>query len=114
MPTCVGVAARTAYVPANATLMSGRWTGTGQPSTRCAPWPHRHRARMSTGHMATTSLMSRVNELGPWFHNLRLGESEAVQTAPDHPLGDFPSNFWQFFKHAVPEDLTGQSVLDIG
>jgi tRNA (mo5U34)-methyltransferase len=52
-----------------------------------------------------------VHELGPWFHNLRLGQ---VQTAPDHPLGDFPSNFWEFFKHAIPDDLSGQSVLDIG
>jgi tRNA (mo5U34)-methyltransferase len=57
------------------------------------------------------SLEERVQELGPWFHNLRLGQ---VQTAPDHPLGDFPSNFWEFFKHAIPDDLGGQSVLDIG
>jgi tRNA (mo5U34)-methyltransferase len=60
------------------------------------------------------ALESRVHELGPWFHNLRLGEHADVQTAPDHPLGDFPSNFWQFFKDAVPADLSGQSVLDIG
>lgn len=64
--------------------------------------------------MTTTSLEARVNQLGPWFHNLRLGDTKMVQTAPDHPLGDFPSNFWQFFKHAVPEDLRGQTVLDIG
>lgn len=64
--------------------------------------------------MTATSLESRVHQLGPWFHNLRLGNTEVVQTAPDHPLGDFPSNFWQFFKHALPEDLSGQSVLDIG
>jgi tRNA (mo5U34)-methyltransferase len=64
--------------------------------------------------MTSLSLESRVTELGPWFHNLRLGDSQAVQTAPDHPLGDFPSNFWQFFKHALPDDLTGQTVLDIG
>jgi len=62
--------------------------------------------------MTTPSLEARVNQLGPWFHNLRLGG--VVQTAPDHPLGDFPSNFWQFFKHAVPDDLRGQTVLDIG
>ena len=43
--------------------------------------------------MSATSLEARVNQLGPWFHNLRLGESEVVQTAPHHPLGDFPSNF---------------------
>lgn len=61
-----------------------------------------------------SSLAERVHDLGPWFHNLRLGDAEQVQTAPDHPLGDFPSNFWAFFKHAVPDDLTGKTVLDIG
>src|ERR1051326_1767394 len=64
--------------------------------------------------MHTPSLESRANALGPWFHNLRLGEEAPIQTAPDHPLGDFPANFWQFFSHAVPDDLSGQSVLDIG
>ena len=60
---------------------------------------------MSSG---SASLEARVQALGPWFHNLRLGR---VQTAPDHPLGDFPSNFWE---HAIPDDLSGASVLDIG
>jgi tRNA (mo5U34)-methyltransferase len=61
------------------------------------------------------SLESRVTTLGPWFHNLRLPDRGAeVQTAPDHPLGDFPANFWQFFNDAVPADLRGQTVLDIG
>src|SRR5919204_985808 len=63
--------------------------------------------------MTSASLAERVHDLGPWFHNLRLGE-HALQTAPDHPLGDFPANFWQFFQHAIPEDLRGQTVLDIG
>ena len=61
-----------------------------------------------------SALEARVHALGPWFHNLRLGEHASVQTAPHHPLGDFPSNFWQFFADALPHDLTGQSVLDIG
>lgn len=60
------------------------------------------------------SLEDRVRKLGPWFHNLRLGPAGQVQTAPDHPLGDFPANFWTFFEHAIPDDLSGQSVLDIG
>jgi tRNA (mo5U34)-methyltransferase len=64
--------------------------------------------------VATSSLEARIQDLGPWFHNLRLGDDRAIQTAPHHPLGDFPSNFWEFFKHAVPEDLRGQTVLDIG
>jgi tRNA (mo5U34)-methyltransferase len=56
-----------------------------------------------------------VSSLGPWFHNLRLTDhATEVQTAPDHPLGDFPANFWEFFKHAVPDDLSGKTVLDIG
>src|SRR5262245_23873853 len=60
------------------------------------------------------SLEDDVTLLGPWFHNLRLGAHGEVQTAPEHPLGDFPANFWQFFQHAVPENLGGQTVLDIG
>src|ERR1044072_9160778 len=60
------------------------------------------------------SLEREVAQLGPWFHNLRLGERADVQTAWDPRLADFPANFWQFFKAAVPDDLTGQSVLDIG
>jgi len=64
--------------------------------------------------LQTTQLSQEVERLGPWFHNLRIGEDPVLQTAPDHPLGDFPSNFWQFFAHVVPADLSGKTVLDIG
>jgi tRNA (mo5U34)-methyltransferase len=53
----------------------------------------------------------RVRELGPWFHNLDL---RGVATAPDHFLGDYPRAKWQLFAHALPGDLTGKTVLDIG
>jgi tRNA (mo5U34)-methyltransferase len=53
----------------------------------------------------------RVNELGPWFHNLSLN---GVQTAPDHFLGDYPSTKWREFQNAIPQDLTGMTVLDVG
>lgn len=53
----------------------------------------------------------RVAELGPWFHNLSLG---GLKTAPDHFLGDYPSFKWQNFQHAIPKDLTGLTVLDVG
>jgi tRNA (mo5U34)-methyltransferase len=53
----------------------------------------------------------RVDALAPWFHNLRLN---GVATAPDHFLGDYPSVKWRRFAHALPQDLSGQSVLDIG
>src|SRR3954469_24853834 len=66
----------------------------------------------STRKQWTPSMIeSRARSLGTWFHNLHLGE---VQTAPDHFLGDYPSFKWRTFAHAIPEDLTGMSVLDIG
>lgn len=56
-------------------------------------------------------LRSRIRALGPWFHNINLG---GVQTAPEHFLGDYPAVKWRAFAHAVPKDLTGKTVLDIG
>ena len=53
----------------------------------------------------------RVESLGDWFHNMDLG---GVRTAPDHFLYDFPNNKWSSFAHAVADNLTGKSVLDIG
>jgi tRNA (mo5U34)-methyltransferase len=56
-------------------------------------------------------LRQEIDRLGPWFHNLRIG---GLQTAPDHFLGDYPEFKWQGFKHIVPDDLDGRTVLDIG
>jgi tRNA (mo5U34)-methyltransferase len=53
----------------------------------------------------------RVEALGPWFHNLDLC---GVPTAPGHFLGDYPQVKWSRFANAIPNDLTGRSVLDIG
>ena len=53
-----------------------------------------------------------VRELGPWFHNLHL--PGGIETAPDHPLGDFPSFKWAELSRALPDDLTGVRALDIG
>jgi tRNA (mo5U34)-methyltransferase len=53
----------------------------------------------------------RVEALKPWFHNLDLN---GVPTAPDHFLGDYPSIKWRAFANAIPADLTGMTVLDIG
>jgi tRNA (mo5U34)-methyltransferase len=64
--------------------------------------------------LQTTSdgLPSEVAALGPWFHNLRL--PGGVQTAPDHPLGDFPAYKWREVAGSLPADLTGARALDIG
>lgn len=61
--------------------------------------------------LAPDQIERRVRELGQWFHNLDL---KGVQTAPDHFLGDYPRIKWQRFAHAIPADLTGRTVLDIG
>jgi tRNA (mo5U34)-methyltransferase len=53
----------------------------------------------------------RIRALGPWFHNMNLN---GVWTAPDHPLGDYPAMKWTRFASAIPDDLSGRSVLDIG
>ena len=57
------------------------------------------------------AVRQRIAELGNWFHNLDLG---GVKTAPNHFLGDYPRVKWESFAHAIPEDLSGRSVLDIG
>jgi tRNA (mo5U34)-methyltransferase len=53
----------------------------------------------------------RISELGDWFHNMELG---GVRTAPNHFLGDYPACKWHMFQHAIPADLKGKTVLDIG
>jgi tRNA (mo5U34)-methyltransferase len=53
----------------------------------------------------------RISELGPWFHNMTL---RGVRTAPEHFLGDYPSLKWRDFQHAIPSDLSGKTVLDVG
>lgn len=61
--------------------------------------------------LSPESIRSRIAALGPWFHNINLA---GVQTAPDHFLGDYPAVKWRAFAHAVPRDLAGKTVLDIG
>ena len=53
-----------------------------------------------------------ISALGPWFHNLHLPDGS--RTAPDSPLGDFPSSKWKQLGPNLPTDLTGWTALDIG
>jgi tRNA (mo5U34)-methyltransferase len=61
--------------------------------------------------LTTDQIRTRVRELGKWFHNLDL---RGVETAPDHFLGDYPRTKWKNFASAIPSDLSGRTVLDIG
>ena len=64
-----------------------------------------------TVSLSREEIRRRVESLGPWFHNIDL---DGVKTAPDHFLGDYPAAKWRAFAHALPRDLAGRSVLDIG
>jgi tRNA (mo5U34)-methyltransferase len=59
----------------------------------------------------TDRIAERAAALGDWFHNIDLA---GVQTAPDHFLNDYPNVKWRMFRDALPADLAGMSVLDIG
>jgi tRNA (mo5U34)-methyltransferase len=68
----------------------------------------------TSGHPAELTpdqIRQRVLDLGQWFHNIDL---KGVKTAPDHFLGDYPAIKWRQFAHAVPADLRGKTVLDVG
>lgn len=65
-----------------------------------------------TGLGTPDSVTREIARRAPWFHNLHLPSGH--QTAPDHPLGDFPAFKWQQVRPAIPADLSGRRVLDIG
>ena len=65
----------------------------------------------STAMLSKEEIRQRVEALGEWFHNLDLG---GVQTAPNHFLWNYPANKFKHFAHAIPPDLSGKTVLDIG
>ncbi len=57
-------------------------------------------------------LAAEAAALAPWFHNLHL--PDGTQTAPNHPLGDFPMMKWDQIEPHLPRRLDGWTVLDIG
>jgi tRNA (mo5U34)-methyltransferase len=61
--------------------------------------------------MTGDQIRRRIKELGDWFQNLTL---DGVETAPDHFLGDYPAVKWREFSGAIPDDLSGWTVLEVG
>jgi tRNA (mo5U34)-methyltransferase len=79
------------------------------------------RAKAATGMSDTlerkmnspkTPVEEKISTFGTWFHNLHL--PDGTQTAPDHPLGDFPRFKWKQIEPFIPKNLNGWKVLDIG
>lgn len=60
---------------------------------------------------SASPIAAEIAALGPWFQNMEL---HGIATAPNHFLGDYPRIKWDCFSHYIPDDLSGQSVLDIG
>ena len=65
----------------------------------------------TTATLSKEEIRARVEALGDWFHDLDLN---GVRTAPNHFLYDYPASKFRRFAHAIPADLTGKTVLDIG
>lgn len=66
---------------------------------------------MNLSTIEDRSLQENIAALGPWFQNLRV---RGIQTAPEHFLGDYPEVKFARFRHALPPDMSGMTVLDIG
>src|SRR5246127_203728 len=69
------------------------------------------RENVSENRESRQELTRRISEMGEWFHNINLN---GVWTAPHHFLGDFPNVKWKHIAPALPADLSGATVLDIG
>src|SRR3954447_12372169 len=68
-------------------------------------------AQIAEPELERAQLTQKIRALGDWFHNIEIG---GVQTAPCHFLGDYPRVKWDRFQNAIPLDLRGKTVLDIG
>ena len=80
---------------------------------RAAAWRHdarSRRARVAAAGGAASAARSGGSRRGSTTSTSR----PATQTAPDHPLGDFPRVKWWELQSALPDDLTGWRVLDVG
>src|SRR4051812_7403775 len=83
-----------------------------RPANRRHPTnPQMSKGPMNGDNLSVDEIRTKVEELGPWFHNLNLA---GVSTAPSHFLGDYPAVKWRNFADAIPQDLTRCTVLDIG
>ena len=69
-------------------------------------------ARTVTGE-ERESIISKIRELGPWFHNYQVASD--IWTNPDGlgPGPNYPDSRWQLVQPLLP-DVTGKSCLDIG
>lgn len=67
------------------------------------------------GSLTPDEIRAEIERLGPWFHCVDLGHG--VRTKSDSLAGeppDHPARTWPTIARCFPEDMTGQSLLDVG
>jgi tRNA (mo5U34)-methyltransferase len=65
--------------------------------------------------MTREEIISELKRLEPWFHCIDLGDGLTTKTksAIGEPV-EHPRPTWEIVKACLPEDLSGQTVLDVG
>lgn len=67
--------------------------------------------------MPNQKLQDTVRRLGPWFHQIELGDSiktRSVFASPGPQPLDHPLSRWNKIKDVLPVDMHGMHVLDVG
>lgn len=62
-------------------------------------------------------LLDKIKALGPWFHNIEVAPgifTRDIAPAPGPQPRNHPESRWEKVKSALPDDMTGMSVLDAG
>jgi tRNA (mo5U34)-methyltransferase len=75
-------------------------------------------SRKESGMITDTStLISKVKELGPWFHQIEVAEgvrTRDIAPSPGPQPRDHPLDRWIILEKVIPRDLSGLRILDIG
>jgi tRNA (mo5U34)-methyltransferase len=72
---------------------------------------------IETGTNPDEALRERIVELGPWFHQITLGEgirTREIAPAPGPESTNNPHRRWLDLEAALPPDISGRRVLDVG
>ena len=63
------------------------------------------------------AIRKKVEELGPWFHQIDLGNglmTRSIAPSPGPQPVDHPLQRWEKIMNELPADLSGMRILDLG
>src|SRR5256714_9403993 len=72
---------------------------------------------MRTQHRESSraDIAQRIEQLGPWFHRIELGDGLATKSESfSGEDADHPRATWEKVRVCLPDNLSGKSVLDVG